>query len=477
MKVLAAFFSNVFFNFVIGLMVASFLGPEEFGRFALALAIGLATQTIVFDWLRLGAIRFYSERSAAEQPELRATLDLAFGVLIVWLAIAAAIVLSLAKTPLSSDLLGLAMGTVVANAMFDYSTALARARFRDGLYARLVVIKNLLALALIGGAAWWFRSAQMALFGGILSLGGSVLLLRAALNDRDASAGAASRELARQIAVYSVPIVAANFLYLLIPLANRWLVTQAYGFAETGQFSLAYDIGLKAIGAIGSALDVLLFQIAVRRRETEGADEAQAQVAQNIAMVLAILAPACLGVWLTLPSVEALIVPTAYHGPFRQFLGLMLPGLFAMTFALFAINPIFQIANRTAPIIAAALIGCLADAALIAFLPHGEDAAFYAAAQSGAFVVALLCLLAFARKLTARWPKAGDIGLVALGSGAMLAVLMPTRALTPGATTLLLQILLGAGVYLAFALLFDTAQLRSRAMAAIGPHLRAGGPR
>ena len=79
---------------------------------------------------------------------------------------------------------------------------------------------------------------------------------------------------------------------------------------------------------------------------------------------MAVLLPACLGVWLTLPSIEALIVPGAYRGPFRHFLTLMLPGLFAMTYALFAINPIFQIANRTAPIIAAALIGCFADAAL-----------------------------------------------------------------------------------------------------------------
>ena len=67
MKVLVAFFTNTFFNFVIGLMVAKFLGPEEFGRFALALAIALVSQTIVFDWLRLAAIRFYSERTAQEE--------------------------------------------------------------------------------------------------------------------------------------------------------------------------------------------------------------------------------------------------------------------------------------------------------------------------------------------------------------------------------------------------------------------------
>ena len=113
MKVLVAFFTNTFFNFVIGLMVAKFLGPEEFGRFALALAVALVTQTIVFDWLRLGAIRFYSERSATERPALRATLDALFGVLIAALAVVASFVLGLGRFPLSNELLGLAMAARV----------------------------------------------------------------------------------------------------------------------------------------------------------------------------------------------------------------------------------------------------------------------------------------------------------------------------------------------------------------------------
>lgn len=472
MKVLVAFFTNTFFNFVIGLMVAKFLGPAEFGRFALALAVALVTQTIVFDWLRLGAIRFYSERSAVERPALRATLDALFGVLIAVLAVVASFVLGLGRFPLSNDLLGLAMATVVANAMFDYSAALARARFRDGLYARLVIVKNLLAFALIGGGAFWFESAQMTLAGGVLSLGGSVLLLRAAFVDKQAGLRAASREIARDVAAYSVPIVAANFLYLLIPFANRWLVTTHYGFAETGQFSLAYDIGLKGVGAIGSALDVLLFQIAVRAHENQGDDEAQAQVAHNMTVVLAILLPACLGVWLTLPSIESLIVPGAYRGPFRHFLTLMLPGLFAMTYALFAINPVFQIANRTAPIIAAALIGCFADAALVLWLPHGEDASFYATAQSGAFCVALVFLLAFATRFTRRWPTWRDLGAIGFAALAMVAALWPLRGMEPGLLSLTTQILVGAAVYLVIALGFDAAQLRSETLAGLIARLK-----
>ncbi len=53
---------------------------------ALALAIGQVIQTLVFDWLRLAATRFYSERARVENPELRATLDAAFAILIAALS-------------------------------------------------------------------------------------------------------------------------------------------------------------------------------------------------------------------------------------------------------------------------------------------------------------------------------------------------------------------------------------------------------
>src|SRR5580704_1848397 len=80
MRVVLAFFVNTLFNFAIGLLVAKFLGPEQFGRFALALAVGVVIQTAAFDWIRLTAVRFYSERSRSARPELRATLDTTFGV-------------------------------------------------------------------------------------------------------------------------------------------------------------------------------------------------------------------------------------------------------------------------------------------------------------------------------------------------------------------------------------------------------------
>ena len=50
MKVIIAFIVNIIFNFVIGLLVAKFLGPAEYGRFALAFATAEVVQLAFFDW-------------------------------------------------------------------------------------------------------------------------------------------------------------------------------------------------------------------------------------------------------------------------------------------------------------------------------------------------------------------------------------------------------------------------------------------
>src|SRR5579863_2304987 len=231
MKVLIAFFCNIIFNFVIGLLVAKFLGPAEYGRFALAFATAAIVQIAFFDWLRLGATRFYSERVRSEDPALRATLDLSFALIAFGLLVGGALLLfSGVKFSLSNNLIGLAIAVAISNGFFDYHTALVRARFHDRLYTRLIVVKNILAFLLTGGGAFIFHSAQMALIGGIFSLSGSVIAARAALRDPGAVPSSATQRIAKDILFYGMPIVAANLLYVAIPLANRSIIAVLYGF-------------------------------------------------------------------------------------------------------------------------------------------------------------------------------------------------------------------------------------------------------
>jgi O-antigen/teichoic acid export membrane protein len=472
LKVLAAFLANTIANFLIGLIVAKFLGPEEYGRFALAFAIGVVIQTALFDWMRLSATRFYSTRVREAEPAIRSTLDFAFLAITAALVLGGGLFLLLAPDlSLGDALIALALATAAINGLFDYSTALLRARFEDRLYGRVVLTKNILALLLTGGGAFVFHSAGMALAGSLASLLGAVLTARASLADPGASPRGARRDTAYTLVSYSAPIVAANMLYQSVPLAVRALVASYYGFAETGQFSLAYDLGIRAIYALGSALDVLLFQIAVAAHERHGAEKAKEQIARNMTIVAAFLAPACAGIWLTMPSIEELIVPAQFRGPFGHYLDLLLPGLFAMGLIQFAINPVFQIEKKTAPLIGAAAVAVVSGFVLALALPRGADASSLALAQCGSYIIALAALVAFAARTAPQWPRLRDMLASIAATGAMVMAVRPLGQLPPGATTLLLQIGVGAFVYCGATLLFDIAGLRGLAASVARPLL------
>lgn len=466
MMIFAAFFCNILFNFAIGLIVAKFLGPEEYGRFALAHATGIAVQTAFFDWIRLGATRFYSEQVRSREPALRATLDYAFALITTGLVVGSALlVLSGVTFALSNALIALALGIAVTNGLFDYHTALVRARFHDGLFSRLLLVKNVVALVLMGGGAFWFGSAKMTLIGGIVSLSGSVLTARASLRDHGSNPRLARLSIAGALMAYSLPIVAAQLLYLAIPLANRSFVAIAYGFSETGQFSLAYDFGTKAVQAIGSALDIVLFQIAVATRELEGPVRAREQIARNMTIVAAMVLPACTGLWLTLPSIEHLVVPSEYHGHFGLLLPLMMTGLFCMAIIQYGVTPIFQIEKHTLPLVVAASAACVADPLLVFVLPRYDDASSLAIAQAGALLVALGVLVAFATVVSPHWPRPRDLVAIVLANAFMSALVLPLRDATPGLSTLVLQIATGIVSYAFVVMAFDVAELRSMTLA------------
>lgn len=463
MRIVLAFAINTLFNFIIGLMVAKFLGPEEYGRFALALAAGIVVQTALFDWVKLAATRFYSERARTEMPALRATLEGTFMLVACLLLAACGLVMltHLSLFRLQSPLVALALLAAVANGMFDFHAALFRARFMDRDYVRFIIGKHVLGFGLTGGGAYIFHSAEIALLGACISIGGSVFLVRRRLQDPGTGLSAMSKPAAKMALAYSLPIVASNVLYLVAPLFNRGVIASHFGFADTGQFSFAFDMGLRVVAAIGSALDVLLFQIAVAVDEQHGSELGKTQIAKNMVVVFAVVAPACAGIWLVLPSVQAIIVPMQYRGPFAHYLTLVLPGLFCFAMLHYAINPIFQIAKRTAPLIVAAIIASAVDFAIVLLAPQGTDASMIAMAQAAMFIAAFVALVIFALPMQPQWPKPMQIITPTLAVAIMAAALMPMRAWTPGILPLLAQIVTGGLIYGAMVVIFDIAEMRS----------------
>jgi hypothetical protein len=122
---------------------------------------------------------------------------------------------------------------------------------------------------------------------------------------------------------------------------------------------------------------------------------------------------------------------------------------------------VFQIAKKTAPMIAAALTAALAGLTLLAVLPWSVDATKLAEVQCGAYVAAFVATLAFAAREKPIWPRLRDVAGAIAATLGMIGALQPLQALAPGLLTLILQILVGAASFGALTLVFDTAALRS----------------
>lgn len=466
MLIVFAFLLNSLMNFAIGLLVAKFLGPEEYGRYALAFLAASMLQWFLFEWIRASAVRFYTETNRTTHPEIRATLDAWFLTVMVIVG-AAAIVIDVLDIDLglSNQLIAAAMAVTIANAVYDFSSSLLRARFRDRAYTILVVVKNALSFAFVVGGAWYFGSARMALLGVLLSVTGVVALNARILIDQDAKLSKAQWGLTRQFLAYAWPICLGSLIYQSIPMLDRALAAKWHGLAEAGQFALAFDIAIRVLNAIGSSLDAFLFQIAVRADHEKGPEGARLQLADNMAIITAVLVPACIGCLLVLPSFEEIFVPASFHGHFARYFTVLTPALTIAALTSFAVNPIFQIAQRTSPLMIGGLVAAAANVIAVHVLPATDDAGHLAMAQLVGMVAGFFAVVIYGVFHGALWPSLRTLSGILLATAAMAVAVWPLHAMTPGPVALAVQAFVGMCVYGGLVAVLDLAGLRSLAMA------------
>ena len=172
-----------------------------------------------------------------------------------------------------------------------------------------------------------------------------------------------------------------------IPLLNRILVSRLFGFAEAGQFSLAYDLGLRVVNTLGSALDAVLFRLAVLDEKAAGPSHARERISHNMGRC-AILAPAVLGSWLVFPSFERLLVrelPRAVSALFHP----RRAGPLRLGSHQLRRQSGLPACHRLAPLMIGALVAVVINLLTITLFPMGADASLFALAQSAGAIAGL----------------------------------------------------------------------------------------
>jgi O-antigen/teichoic acid export membrane protein len=468
MLVISTFLINSVLNFALGLLVARFLGPVGFGQYAIAAAIAIVLNVLFYEWIRLSATRFYSEKTRSESLAVRRTLDTAFAIASAGITIACALGIAVGMDfGLMTGLAAFAPAMAICNGMFDYHTALLRARFEERSYSVLVMLKNAFAFLLMVGGAWWFQSPIVVAAGFVVSIFATMLLGRRTLRDPGVRKTKADWTMAGHFIRYSLPVVVATLIYFLIPLWNRTTIATSLGFSASGQFSLGYDIAIRVIQTVGSALDIVLFQIALKTEDEQGQEQAQKQLSVNMGIVLAIISALTTGYWLVLPSFEATLVPEAFRGNFATITSVLLPGLACYVIIQAAVTPVFQLKRKTMPLILAAATALVINTVLTWSLGIGATIVDYAVAQSLGYAAALAIAMALALREMRVLPSLRDMFGTLVSTGLMVAAVWPLRAMSPGPLVLVASVGIGGSVFLLTALAFNLAGCRNAGAAAI----------
>ncbi len=470
MLLAATFAINSGLNFILGLLIARFLGPAQFGLYALGAALLVLVNAFAIDWLKLSTIRFYSKSKRESEPSIRATLDglaaLCTLALLVPLLVALLMGVDL-KIPTAIAAAAVAAGVV--GGLFDYQQAVARAREEDATYVRMVLVKNMLALLLMVGGAWWTQDPALVLLGSAISSFAALIVVRRALADAALDLKALDASQVRIFASYAFPLVATNVLLSTIPLLNRSMMASQHGLAEAGYFALASDIGVKLMGTLGATLEIMLLPWAVRALDRDGQDAAHARIRRNLVIVIAIILPVGAGLLLVMPAFESLVVPQAYHGHFGFYVWLLMPGLVAMPIMQVGFNPVFLISRKTAVSTLSALVAVGINGVCIGLITLGFardlGPAAIAGAMSLAFVAAALIVAAGALRTAPIAPSGKDVAAITAALLAMSLALWPLRLGQPAALTLGLQIMAGAAIYVAVLLAANVSDCRSAALA------------
>jgi hypothetical protein len=137
----------------------------------------------------------------------------------------------------------------------------------------------------------------------------------------------------------------------------------------------------------------------------------------------------------------------------------------------FCLNPIAQLEGRTGRVLVAAVATAALDLGGLAFAPRDLPLAYYAWLHSASLAAGALIMLGLTAPWRAYWPRARDLGAIALSGASALVAMWPLRELQPKPLALTMVALAGAGVYFAALYLSDPGGLVRPAVSAFRARL------
>jgi len=436
------------------------LSPDDYGRYALMIAgVGLANVTL-FQWLRLGMLRFlpvYEKR----QKVFLSTIVAGYIVLVVVSGLGGVITLVFTSDSVLRGLVILGIILLWVQAFFEINLELVRIQLAPGRYGLISIVKATVALG-IGGLLAFLGFGAWGLIIGLMT-GMLISIFIQAGSWNKIRFHFIETRIFRELIVYGLPLSATFVLGFVVSSSDRFLLGWFLGSGVTGMYAAGYDIANQTLGVLMVIVNLAAYPLAIRALEQNGKMAARQQLSHNIILLMAIALPCTIGFVLLAPNIVSVFLGQAFRNTAVMLipwvaLGSLLAGIKAYYFDLS-----FQLGRHTIGQVWVALAAAIVNVVLnFWWIPcFGIMGAAYATAVAYAISLGLSWFLG-KRIFPLPFPVREAFKVVLAVTG-MACVLWPLRVFH-GVGALLTQGMCGLLAYGLMILGLNVADVRMKAL-------------
>ena len=337
---------NGIFNITMLAIFSRMLSPLEFGAFALGLAVVTLASGVLYQWLYVAVIRFYTVKI---EDFKKVTAAAAHGF---WFTSAAAAVLCIASIPfrevfnLDSVTVGILFLTTVVLGRHTLALHESNALGKPLRYGMLSWSKGggtlLAGIALIsygGGDRGALLGFLLALVISVFAFAPKPLIL--------IKFGDVDKQLAENMFRYGLPLTFNHLVVAVLDVADLFIIGSLLGVVYVAPYAVAYGLVQQSVGPIMNVLFLANIPVIVRMFEEEQVEHVRIRLHVLGSRLIGLGLPAAIGVGFLASDISDILFSNDYRQDATMVMPWLAAAIFVGSIKSFFLDVVFQLRHET----------------------------------------------------------------------------------------------------------------------------------
>jgi O-antigen/teichoic acid export membrane protein len=322
------------------------LSPEEYGVYALGMAVATIASGVLFQWLNVAISRFYPPH-LDDPSKVMGVISFGF-----WGATAVAALIFIGLSPFLGvfgveSITGIVLFLItIALGLYTLALQMANAESRPILYGQLSWVKG--GGTLLAGFIFihYGIGERGALLGYLAGLMLAVIVFAPVLLSR-LMLGGMDKRMAGNMFRYGLPLAFNNLAIATVDVADRFMIGILLGAAQVAPYAIAYDLMQQSVGPMMNVLFLAAFPLIVQAFDSSQEEPTRNRLHALGRNLLGLGLPVTAAVGFFAGDISEIILGDDYRQDATTIMPWLAAAIFIGAFKGFYLDVVFQLRNAT----------------------------------------------------------------------------------------------------------------------------------